>query len=310
MRRLPPLSAVRVFESAARHQNFTAAAAELGMTQAAVSYQIRLLEERLGVQLFARSKGRVTLTDGGRRAAPLVSAGFDNIADAFDGILADDSMVLAISTTQTFAANWLAPRLGTFQIRRPDLAVRLHTDNRVIDFAREEIDVGIRSTSGAPDWPGLRAHFLFRQHSMPLCSPEFAARHKIERPADLLDLPRLTPDDSWWAAWFRMAGVAVPEAQPAGGIRFDTQAMEGNAAAAGAGVAMLTPIFWRSELASGRLVKLFDLLSLEGPPYWLVYPEYKRMQPKIAAFREWMMEAMEECARTEPAEIFVPPAGT
>src|SRR4028119_741605 len=120
MRKLPPLSAVKVFEAAARHENFTRAAAELGMTQAAVSYQIRILEERLGVPLFLRSKGRVTLSEAGRRAAPLVSGAFDTLSDAFSALLADDEAVLSISTTQTFAANWLAPRIGGFQIERPE----------------------------------------------------------------------------------------------------------------------------------------------------------------------------------------------
>ncbi len=307
MRRLPPLSAVRVFESAARHQNFTAAGAELGMTQAAVSYQIRLLEERLGLPLFARFRGRVTLTDAGRRAAPRISAGFDSIADAFDGIRAEDESVLAVSTSQTFASNWLAPRLGSFNIERPDLAVRLHTDNRMVDFALDEIDIGIRSTSRPPDWPGLKAHFLFRSHSTPLCSPEFAARHSIREPADLLDVPRLSPGDSWWAAWFHLAGVPVPDLAQAGGIRFDTQAMEGNAALASAGAAMLTPMYWRSELASGRLIQPFDLISLEGPTFWLVYPEYKRSQPKIAAFRDWLLEGIQRSARDEMAIAFIEP---
>ena len=305
MRRLPPLSSVRVFESAARHQNFTAAAAELGMTQAAVSYQIRLLEERLGLPLFTRAKGRVNLTDAGRRAAPLVSSGFDHIADAFAAILADDSGVLGISTTATIASNWLAPRLATFQIARPDLAVRLQAENRVIDFALEEMDVAIRSTSGAPDWPGLRSHFLFRLHSTPLCSPEFAGRHSIREPADLLDVTRLSPDDRWWDTWFRLAGIEPPEAPRQSGIRFDTQANEGNAALAGAGVSMLTPMYWRQELESGRLVQLFDLISFEGPGYWLAYPDYKRAQPKITAFRDWLLEQVREAAKTEPPEIFV-----
>lgn len=308
MPRLPPLSAVRVFEAAARHQNFTQAAAELGMTQAAVSYQIRLLEERLGVPLFARHKGRVWLTEAGRRAAPAVSAGFEAIADAFAAMVADDSGVLTVSTTATFAANWLAPRLGAFQLARPELAVRLNTDNRIVDFAREEIDVGIRSTSSVPDWPGLRTHFLFRLHSTPLCSPDFRARHPVETPAGLLSVPRLSPDDVWWADWFRAAGVPVPVETAPSGIRFDTQAMEGNAAIAGAGASVLTPMFWRNELASGRLVQLFELISFEGPGYWLVYPEYKRNQPKIAAFRDWLRAAVEAEKAREPAEIFLVPS--
>jgi LysR family glycine cleavage system transcriptional activator len=306
MRRLPPLTAARVFEAAARHENFTRAAAELGMTQAAVSYQIRVLEERLGVPLFLRSKRRVTLSDAGRRAAPLVARAFDTLEDAFGAVVAEDEGVLAISTTQTFASNWIAPRLGAFQLARPELAVRLHTENRVIDFAREEIDVAIRSTLGAPSWPGLRSHFLFRLHSTPIASAGFRDAHAIETPSDLLRVARLSPADEWWSFWFRAAGIEVPESERGGGIRFDAQAMEGQAALSGAGVSMLTPLFWRAELASGRLVQLFDLISFEGPGYWLVYPEHRRNQAKIRAFRDWMLAEIEAMRASEPAEIFEP----
>src|SRR5688500_340505 len=160
MRNLPPLSAVRVFEAAARYQNFTQAAAELGMTQAAVSYQIRLLEERLGLPLFARIKGRVSLTEAGRRAAPLVAAGFDKLEEVFGALVADDQALLSISTATTFATVWLAPRLGSFQVRHPDLAVRLSTDNRLVDFSSGEYHAAIRMGRGL--WPGLKCHFLFR----------------------------------------------------------------------------------------------------------------------------------------------------
>lgn len=308
MRRLPPLTAVRTFEAAARHQNFTQAAAELGMTQAAVSYQIRLLEERLGMPLFLRSKQRVTLTDAGRKAAPLISNAFDTLDDAFAGLVNDDQGVLSISTTQTFATAWMAARLGSFQIDRPELAVRLHTDARVVDFARDEIDVAIRSRVGKGDWPGLKCHFLFRLHSTPLCSPDFLDRHRIREPADLLSVPRLSADDIWWKQWFAAAGVSVPEAPRSGGVMLDTQVTEANAALAGLGVGMLTPMFWRSELDTGRLVQLFPLTAFEGPGYWLVYPEYKRAQPKIAAFRDWLSREVRVQSATAPAEAFVPPA--
>src|ERR1043165_3073732 len=132
---LPPLSAVRVFESPARPEKFTPAAAEVRVTQAAVSYQIRLLEERLGVPLFARIKGRVSLTDAGRRIAPLVASAFETLGDAFSGLVAEDQALLSVSTAQTIATAWLAPRLGAFQIRHPDLAVRLSRDNRLIHFS-------------------------------------------------------------------------------------------------------------------------------------------------------------------------------
>lgn len=303
MRSLPPLAAVRVFEAAARHQSFTQAAAELGMTQAAVSYQVKLLEERLGVPLFLRAKRRVQLSDAGRRAATLVTSGLDQIADAFSGLLADNAAVLTVSTTQTFASEWLAPRLGLFQLPRPELAMRLLTQNNVIDFAREEVDVGIRTGADCSRWTGLRCHFLFRLHGTPLCTPEFRDRHNIREPADLLRVPRITTDDPWWDEWFGQVGVPAPAKEP-GGIRLDAQSMEGNAAMAGAGVALLTPFFWRGAMANGRLVQLFPDLLVEARGYWLVYPEYKRQQPKIAAFRDWLMSELEALKATEPAPIF------
>ena len=164
---LPPLSAVRVFEAAARYQNFTQAAAELGMTQAAVSYQIRLWEERLGLPLFTRATGRVALTEAGRRVAPLVASAFETLEEAFSGLVADDQSILSISTAQTFATTWLAPRLGAFQVRHPALAVRLSTDNRIVDFSTGEFHAAVRIGRG--DWPGLRCHFLFRPHTRSCC---------------------------------------------------------------------------------------------------------------------------------------------
>lgn len=305
MRNLPPLSAVRVFEAAARHQSFTQAAAELGMTQAAVSYQVKLLEERLGVPLFLRAKRRVQLSDAGRRAAALVSSGMDQIADAFSGLLADNASVLTVSTTQTFASEWLAPRLGLFQLPRPELAVRLLTQNEVIDFAREEVDVGIRTGADCQAWTGLRCHFLFRLHGTPLCPPEVRDRYDISSPSDLLRAPRITPNDPWWAEWFDQVGVPAP-AKEVGGIRLDAQSMEGNAAMAGAGVAILTPFFWQGAMANGRLVQLFPDLLVESRAYWLVYPEYKRQQPKIVAFRDWMLAEVEALRATNPEGIFAP----
>ncbi|TFI58066.1 transcriptional regulator GcvA [Sphingomonas parva] len=305
MRHLPPLAAVRAFEAAARHENFSQAAAELGMTQAGVSYQIRLLEERLGLPLFVRSKRRVTLSDAGRKVAPLISAALDGISEAFESVTQEDDGVLTISTAQTFAANWLAPRLGNFQIERPELAVRLQTSERLVDFARDEVDVAIRM--GAGPWPGLCQHFLMRLHNTPFCSPAFRDRHRIERPEDLLRVPRLSADDPMWRTWLRAAGVV--EAEPAGsrGIRLDSQVAEGNAALAGHGVGLLTPLYWRSEIADGRLVRLFEPLAFERASMWLVYPEHKRARPKIRAFRLWLEAAVRREAELGPAEVFTPP---
>ncbi|HEY0626624.1 MAG TPA: transcriptional regulator GcvA [Allosphingosinicella sp.] len=305
MRHVPPLSAVRVFEAAARHENFTQAAAELGMTQAAVSYQIRLLEERLGVPLFHRSKRRVTLTEAGRKAAPLVADAFDTISDAFEAVTNENEAVLSITTTQTFASNWMALRLGSFQVARPELAVRLKTQNHLVDFASEDVDLGIRSGRG--NWPGLRSHFLFQFHSAPMCSPAFLERHAIRAPADLLKVPRLSAGDNWWKRWFEKAGVEEAEDPKGTGIWLDSQQMEGNAAMAGHGVAMLMPLLWKGDLAAGRLVQPFPIVSLDGFSYWLVYPEHKRNQPKIKAFREWLFAELRQCVDDAPPEVFAEP---
>ncbi len=288
MRRLPPLAAVRVFEAAARHGNFTRAAEELGMTQAAVSYQVKLLEERLGVALFHRARRQVRLTEAGRRIAPLVSGAFDTLDKAFATVRAEDESMLTISTSQTFANTWLAWRLGGFQMLHPDMAVRLLVNDALIDFSSEDVDVAIRV--GLGPWPGLTKDLLLRIDFTPMCSPDFLARHGgAIAPADLMDLPLISPQDPWWAYWLREAGVDVPDGVIKPGIRLDSQANEGNAAMAGQGVAMLTPFFWRNDLADGRLVRLSDQLSSRGDGYWLVRPEQRRNVPKIKRFREWLL---------------------
>jgi LysR family glycine cleavage system transcriptional activator len=298
MRRLPPLAAVRVFEAAARHENFTSAAAELGMTQAAVSYQIKLLEERLGAPLFRREKRRVVLTDAGRRAAPQITRAFDAIDSAFGAIRAEDAGLLAVSTTNTFANTWLAWRLGSFQMANPEMAVRLLTDETVSDFASGEADVAIRSGLGG--WDGLAAELIVPIDFTPMCSPGFLDRYGPFAPADMLRVPLISPHDPWWPFWLREAGVDVPEGPPRPGVRLDSQAHEGHAAMAGQGIAMLTPFFWRNDLAEGRLVRLFEQVSTRGYAYWLVYPEARRGVAKIKRFREWLLA---ELARDLPSPV-------
>ena len=286
MRHLPPLTAVRVFESAARHENFTKAAAELGMTQAAVSYQIKLLEERLNVPLFKRERRRVTLTDPGRRVAAEVGRAFDTLDGAFASLRAEDEKTLTLTSSYTCANTWFAWRLGSFQMANPETAVRLLTDDALVDFAGEEVDVGVRTGMG--EWPGLCADLLFQVFFTPMCSPAFLDRHGPLTPEDLLRVPRIGPEDPWWAVWLRDAGVTIPDETPRG-IRLGYQAHEGHAAMAGQGMAMLTPFFWRNDIAEGRLVCPFDQLSSRGWGYWLVYAEQRRNVPKIKRFRDWLL---------------------
>ncbi|WP_156679537.1 LysR substrate-binding domain-containing protein [Sphingomonas profundi] len=303
MRRLPPLAAVRVFEAAARHLNFTAAAAELGMTQAAVSYQIRVLEERLGLALFHREKKRVTLTEAGRLAGPLVAQAFDTIDDAFSIARRQSEDVLTISSGQTFASNWLAPRLGEFQVGHPDMAVRVQSTHALVDFAREEVDVAIRSGAGC--WAGLRCHFLFRQHFLPMCSPAFRARHgALGSPEALLRVPLISPEQAWWRHWFAHAVPDVRHVPGRAGLGLEVQADEGKAAMADQGVALLTPLFWRRELREGWLVPLAETPAYDDTSYYLVYPERHAATPKVRRLREWLLAAIAHEAAGAP---FVPP---
>src|SRR3954451_24723654 len=169
MRRLPPLAAIRAFEAAARTENFTAAAAELGMTQAAVSYQVKSLEERLGSPVFVREKGRVRLTPLGMRLLPPLSSAFDSIETAFAAHREEDESLLTITTTHTFANTWLAWRLGAFQMEHPDLAVRLTTSNELCDLRGGDADVAVRAGNGG--WEGLEEFRLFESSFTPMASP-------------------------------------------------------------------------------------------------------------------------------------------
>lgn len=305
MRRLPPLSAIRVFEAAARHEHFTAAADELGMTQAAVSYQVKALEERLGAPLFVRERGRARLTPLGARLLPALSQAFDAIEAAFEAHRAEDESLLTVTTTYTFANTWLAWCLGGFQMQHPDTAVRLSTGNEVVDLRSGGADVAIRAGTG--DWEGLERHLLVQSDFTPMASPNCIAKAESElgrklEPRDLLDQNLISPEDDWWMQWFADAGVELDGKPKRRGVRLDNQANEGHAAMASQGFALLTPFFWRFDLADGRLVEPFpDQVSTRGWAYWLVYPPERRMVPKIKRFREWLLAEIPESAKVSQA---------
>ncbi|OYR15253.1 lysR substrate binding domain protein [Brucella thiophenivorans] len=285
---MPPLSAIRVFESASRHASFTRAAEELGMTQAAVSYQIKLLEERVGAPLFLRKPRQVELTELGKRLAPAINEAFETMRTAFASAREDTQGVLTISAVVTFAANWLVQRLGSFQMQHPSLAVRLDTSNDMIDFSTSNIDMAIRSGKG--DWPELDAHELIKAQFSPMLSPKLIESvGGIKKPADLLRLRAVDPTDPWWKIWYEAAGIEDPKIQGNAFSRYGAQHLEGRAAAAGQGVGILTPAFHEAELASGQLIQPFDLLCDDGQAYWLVYPKARKNMPKIRAFREWIL---------------------
>ena len=290
---LPPLTAVRAFEAAARHQSFTKAADELGMTQAAVSYQVKLLEDRLGKPLFHRLPKKVELSEAGRRLAPAIADAFHGLHVAFAAMRETDDAVLAITVVHTFATNWLVPRLGTFQRDHPEIAVRIELSGRNVDFTREDFDLGIRGGRGT--WPGLRADRLIPIAFTPLCSPDFMARHgPWNTPADLLKAPRLDAHDEWWRIWSDAAGIKSPLVAAPSNVSLDVQSLLGTAAIAGQGVAMLAPAFFSGDLAAGRLVQPFQLMATDDTAYWLVYPESRQNARKIRAFRDWILGELKQ----------------
>lgn len=304
MAKLPPLAAIRTFEVAGRLENFSRAAEELGLTQAAVSYQVRQLEDRLGRALFVREKGRVRLSETGLKLLPAISAAFASMGDAFDALGSDEAEVLTISAMTTFGGTWLSARIGGFQLAYPDLAVRMLLNNELVDFNATNVDVGIRVGRGV--WAGLRADFLYRSHVTPICAPGFLEANRIERPEDLLRVERLAPNDPWWAGWLAAAGVDTVPPPQRRGIELDSQLQEASAVQGGYGIAMMTPLLWRVELDAGRLVRPFETLFQPGTAHYLVNRENRVGVRKIERFREWLHAEMEKDRHLLPAVMWEP----
>ncbi|TPL93959.1 LysR substrate-binding domain-containing protein [Mesorhizobium sp. B2-3-12] len=285
---LPPLGAIRVFEAASRLGSFTKAAEELGMTQSAASYQIKVLEERAGTPLFIRKTRQIALTEAGEQLAPHASGAFSALADAWVATKGGATGVLSVTTVQTFASTWLAVRLGAFQLMHPDLAVKVDTSSRLADFARDGMDIGIRTGTGK--WPGLAAHYLFKADYTPMLSPRLVQSvGGIHRPEDLYKLPLCCSTDPWWKIWFEAAGARFEPDRIITGPELGTQAYDAMAALTDQGVAILTRNLYSSLLTTGQLVQPFEALGSDGDGYWLVHSESRRNTPKIKLFRDWVL---------------------
>lgn len=286
---LPPLGAIRVFEAAARLGSFTKAAEELGMTQSAASYQIKLLEERAGTALFVRKTRKVELTEAGALLSPEASAAFSMLSDAWMSTKGGASGVLAVTMIETFASNWLAMRLGSFQLMHPNLAVKIETSNRLADFSREAVDVGIRT--GAGNWPGLKAHYLFKADYTPMLSPRLLKSvGAIRTPEDLYKVPLCCADYPWWKNWFEAAGVTFDPGRVIRGPSLETQTNDAMAAITDQGAAILTRNLYGAFLAKGQLIEPFDVSATDGDGYWLVHSDGRRNATKIKVFRDWILE--------------------
>ena len=281
-----PLSALRVFEAAARQRSFTRAADELGITQAAVSWQVKALERRLEQVLFERLPKEVVLTPPGERLARAVTEAMTLMGAALLEIAETSDNELALTTTGSFATQWLAPRIGSFQARYPNIALRLDATSRRADLLREPFDAAVRGGSG--NWPGLESIFLFPAAVTPVCTREFAARHGgLARPEDLLSAPRTGRAEDW-AGWFRAAGVE-PDDTPLPSVAANQQTFQVGSALTGRVAALASPIYFAAEIEDGRLVQPFDTMVDIAEGYWLAYREDRRRTPKIAALREWLL---------------------
>jgi LysR family glycine cleavage system transcriptional activator len=289
--RLPSLNGLRAFEAAARHLSFTHAAAELNVTQTAISHQIRRLEEKLGIRLFVRQNRALALTPQARDYLPGVHAAFNDLRLATDRLQRKgDDRVLTISTLASLAAKWLLPRLSAFQEVHPDIDVRITTSTALVDFNGGDVDAAIRYGRG--QWPGLRADWLTADQVFPVCSPALLAGERpLRSPEDLAHHTLLHSSggyDDDWRLWLTAAGLpANISRQP--GLSFDMIFMTLQAAIDGLGVAVGRTTYVEGDLAKGRLVVPFDIRLPADAGFYLVSPEATADAPKLAAFRAWLL---------------------
>jgi LysR family transcriptional regulator, glycine cleavage system transcriptional activator len=293
LRELPALNALKTFEAAARYESFSRAADELFVTHGAVSHQIRALEEALGTPLFSREGKRVRLTDAGCRYAKDVRTALMALADATRSVREGQrARRLVISSSSSFSARWITPRIGRFIERHPEIDVELLSTNVLTDFSRDDVDVGIRFGPGG--YPDLYVERLLDEVAFPVCAPTFNGGVLPKTPAELAQSPRLLrSDDQMWSVWFKAAGLdGVPE--PRRGLFFQDSSNLVQAAIDGQGVALIRrSIIGSNELATGRLVRLFDIAAPSSSAHWFVCPPPLLQTARVQALRAWLIEEVE-----------------
>ncbi|NKF21323.1 transcriptional regulator GcvA [Solimonas marina] len=318
--RLPPLNALRAFEAAARHSSVHKAAQELYVTPAAISHQIKALEEYLGVMLFKRTPRRITLTPAGEACLPKLTAAFAQMADA---VAAAQQQIhtgrVMVSVAPALAAKWLIPKLAKFRDLHGDIDLRISARQTMVDRVRGELDAGSNLLEGGDvairlgegHYPGHVSHKLFTSYSLPICSPKL-----LEGPT-----PLRTPDDlrhhtllhyesdialadvgrPTWASWLKAAGVRGINTRR--GPTFNHVALALQAAADGLGVVLGVPIMASEEIADGTLVAPFDLALPTGGSYYLLHTEAAEREPSIMAFRDWVLSEARSEPWAEPKQI-------
>ena len=297
MRSIAHLNALRAFEASARHQSFSLAAQELNVTPAAVGQLVRTLEDWLGSPLFVRStsgRARLVTTEVAEQALPDIRAGLERLAVGLERLRSGSAGgVLTVTVSPAFAAKWLLPRIERFQAAWPETDLRLDTSLKPVDFVAQRIDVGVRYGRG--QWPGLAAEKLMDEEVYPVCAPALWATATLQAPDDLRGQVLIhdqSVDTSTgfasWQAWLRHAGVqGVPTDR---GLRINNSAAVLQAAIDGQGVALARSVMAHDDLAAGRLVRLFPQVRLESAlAYYVVYRPECIAQPKVAAFRDWLL---------------------
>ena len=299
MRRLPPLGALRAFEAAAKHLSFTRAAAELCVTQAAISHQIRQLEDWLGIRLFERRGHALTLTAKGQTYLPELTGALDRIAAATLRLMEPDGRPLRITVLPSFASRWLVPRLEAFRALHPEIDVRLDSSAEVWSFATERFDLGIRS--GLGKWTGLKTDLIARETLSPVCSPMLVnGPPAIRVPVDLRHVRLLhdTPREAW-RRWCDEAGVDGLDLDT--GASFNDASLALQAAVDGQGVALGRLMLAADDLRSGKLVRPFNHVLPNDYSYWLVYPSAALERSNVQAFRTWLLSEAKQ--REEPVPV-------
>lgn len=286
---LPSTALLQAFEAAARLESFTAAAAELALTQSAVSRQIRALEEMLGAPLFVRERQTVRLTVAGRAYAEEVRGALDLIGIATLRFRANpNGGTLNLAILPTFGTRWLAPRLPDFVARHPGVTINLTTRLAPFDFALDPVDAAIHF--GGPSWPGAELDFLMGEVVVPACSPVLKEKHRFRDPVDLVGAPllHLTSRPDAWENWFAGQGVATEVVR---GMLFDQFATETQAAISGMGVALLPKFLFQAEFDRGDLVEAVPRPAESRENYYLAWPVERADHPPLLAFRDWIREA-------------------
>jgi LysR family glycine cleavage system transcriptional activator len=288
-RRLPPLNPLRAFEVAARHMSFTKAADEMNVTQGAVSRQVKALEDYLGFALFERTPKGLELSRNGRAYVGTLTESFERIARATDELITTRThTILTIRGYTTFLVRWLIPLLPEFQVRHPNIEVRLVSASDPVDFERDNVDIGIRYGYGR--WSGLKSDLLFLDALVPVCSPALMQAVRLRTPEDLarstlLHLNRRRDD---WPDW--LAGVGHNGLRAANNLFLEDLGVVHQCAMAGMGVAVAQQAYIHGDLAGGKLVAPFDFVLHRPKGYFLVCPKDRADTTKILTFRNWLLE--------------------